>query len=144
MRADAGPFAVHTVSAGLSNPDGASALRFLPATLAVRRGDVVVWTNPDPMEPHTVAFTSGTTPPTFTELRPQPNGPPLIVITAENATPAGGTTYTGSGFVGSGILDNHAPYPRNSYALRIDAPAGAYEYVCLIHTMMKGTLTVTE
>ena len=144
VRAEATPVAVHTVSAGLGNPDGGSALRFLPDVLSVRRGDVVVWTNPDAMEPHTVAFTSGATPPLFADVRPRPGLPPLIVITAAVAEPAGGTTYTGSGFVGSGILDNHAPYPRNSFALRIDAAAGVYEYVCLIHTMMKGTLMVSE
>ena len=31
-----------------------------------------------------------------------------------------------------------------SYVLRFDAPAGRYEYLCIVHPFMQGTITVTE
>jgi plastocyanin len=140
-----GTATVHAADVGLStgagqdNAGGVSALRFLPDALAVRRGDLVVWTLADPLEIHTVTFTSGATAPPLVDVRPQVGGPPVLAVPAERAGPAGGTTYTGDGFVNSGIL-----HPGDSYALAIDAPAGMYEYVCLAHPAMKGTLVVTE
>jgi plastocyanin len=93
-------------------------------------------------EPHTVSFLSGEPAPQSIDPRPQPAGPPLLVIPANVAQPQGGTTYTGQGFVNSGILGNFAGV--GSFALRFDAPAGTYAYQCLIHSEMKGTITVTE
>ena len=53
------------------------------------------------------------------------------------AGPAGGDTYTGQGYVNSGIMG-----PGTPFALRFDAPAGSYEYLCLVHPEMKGRVTV--
>ncbi len=135
--------AIHAVAAGLGNPAGVSALRFLAEDITVRRGDSVVWTNPDGFEIHTVSFTSGGPLPEFTEVRPGPAGPmgpPMIVIPANVAGPAGGGVYSGQGYANSGILG-----AGQSFAMRFDAPAGKYEYVCLVHApLMKGTVTVTE
>ena len=39
----------------------------------------------------------------------------------------------------SGIIGNGA-----AFFLRFDAPPGSYEYLCLIHPTMRGTVTVTE
>jgi hypothetical protein len=50
-------------------------------------------------------------------------------------------TYTGNGIVNSGSLTSG-----NSFALKIDAPPGTYEYVCLFHAdsyNQKGTITVS-
>ena len=129
----------HAVTAGLGDAFGVSALRFLNGDLTVQRGDTVVWTNADPFEIHTVTFTSGATPPEFGEPRPpaQPGGPPLVVLPANVAGPAGGDTYTGQGYVNSGIIGAGTPF-----ALRFDAPAGSYEYLCLVHPDMKGRITV--
>ncbi len=136
---------VHVTDVGLStaaggdNAGGMSALRFLPDPLVVRRGDLVIWILTDPLEIHTVTFTSGAPPPPVVDVRAQPNGPPVLVMPADVAGPAGGTKYIGDGYLNSGIL-----YPGDSFALRLDAPAGTYEYVCLVHEKMKGTLSVTD
>jgi plastocyanin len=130
---------VHTAMAGLGDGFGASAIQFLPADLTVRRGDTVVWAMPDPYEIHTISFTSGGTPPDFVEPRPQPSGPPMLVIPSTVAGPVGGATYTGQGLVSSGIVGNGG-----AYVLKFDAPAGTYEYLCLIHPTMRGRVTVTE
>jgi plastocyanin len=132
---------VHSAMAGLGDGFGASALRFLPGELTVRRGDAVVWVMPDPFEVHTVSFASGQTPPDFVEPRPpaQPGGPPQLVIPTTVAGPVGGAAYTGQGLVSSGILGNGG-----AFFLRFDAPAGTYEYLCLIHPTMRGRVTITE
>ena len=134
---------VHTALAGLGQGIGASKLAFLPAQLSVRRGDIVVWTMPDPFEIHTVTFLSGAEPPQFVEPQFGPDGPgsgpPMLMIPANVVNPTGGTSYTGTGYLNSGILGNSA-----SFALRFDAPAGTYEYLCIVHPFMRGTVTVNE
>lgn len=129
---------VHAALAGLGDGFGASALAMINGTMTVRRGDSVVWTVADPFEIHTVTFMSGATPPEFIEPRPQPAGPPLLVIPANIAGPAGGDSYTGTAYANSGILG-----PGDSYILRFDAPAGTYDYLCVIHPWMTGSITVT-
>jgi plastocyanin len=145
--ASAGGPSIHTNALGISsligpgNAGGASALQFLPTTLTVRRGDRVVWTLADPLEVHTVTFTSGAPTPDFLEVRPQAGGQPLLVIPAPVAGPAGGTTYTGQGYLNSGIVSIG-----NAVIFTVDAPPGTYEYLCLIHWPqgMKAKLVVTE
>jgi plastocyanin len=129
---------VHTAMAGLGDGFGASYIQFLPQDISVKRGDTVVWVMPDPYEVHTISFTSGATPPDFIEPRPQPNGPPMLIIPATVASPVGGSTYTGQGPVNSGIVGNG-----NAFFLKIDAPPGSYDYLCLIHPTMKAKVTVT-
>jgi plastocyanin len=60
------------------------------------------------------------------------------VIAANVAGPAGGNTYTGTGYLNSGILE--AP---GAFTVRFDAPPGRYDYLCLIHPFMTGTITVS-
>jgi plastocyanin len=130
---------VHTAMAGLGDGYGASAIQFLPGDVSVRRGDTVVWVMPDPFEVHTISFVSGGTPPDFVEPRPQPAGPPLLVIPSTVAGPVGGATYMGEGLVSSGIIGNGG-----AYFLRFDAPSGSYDYMCLIHPTMHEKITVTD
>lgn len=108
----------------------------------MRRGDVVLWSNADPYAAHTVTFTSGAPAPGFAEPRPQPSGPPLLVVPAAVLGPAGGTTYSGRGYLNSGFL-----FPGDAFALTIDAPPGTYAYVCVIHLESfghAGVITVVE
>jgi plastocyanin len=130
---------VHLTYAGLGDAFGVSALRFMPGDVTVRRGETVIWGFADPFEIHTVTFTSGQPDPAFIDVRPQPQGPPILAIPANVAGPVGGTTYTGQGYVNSGILAYGG-----SYALAFDAPPGQYEYLCSVHPFMRGTVTVTE
>lgn len=129
---------VHTAVAGIADAYGASAMAFLPGTVTVQRGDTVVWTMADPFELHTITFTSGEAPPNFVQPRPRPGGPPQLVIPASTALATGGSTYGGSGVVNSGLLREG-----DAYALVFDAPPGTYQYQCIIHPNMKGTITVT-
>ena len=134
---------VQSALAGLGHGIGASKLAFLPDQVTVRRGDIVVWTMPDPFEIHTITFTSGANPPEFVEPQFGPggpgSGPPMLIIPANVVNPTGGSTYTGTGYVNSGILGNGA-----SFALRFDAPAGSYEWLCVVHPFMRGTVTVND
>ena len=127
---------VHAAQVGVGNAFGASALAFINGDRTVNRGDTMVWTNTDPFEIHTVTFTSGGKLPDFVTPQPQSSGPPLLVIPANVVAPTG-DTYTGTGFFNSGILS-----AGSSFAAKIDAPAGAYDYFCVVHPWMKGTITV--
>jgi plastocyanin len=133
----------HAVAAGVTNGSGGSALQFVPAELSVRRGDLVAWLVPDPPEPHTVTFTSGAPASDFVEVVQQPGGAPLFAQRPEVFRPVGGTTYTGQGYLSSGQLLGGARGPI-AFVAQIDAPAGTYEYQCLIHTEMKARIVVTE
>jgi plastocyanin len=118
-----------------------AALAFFPGNITVHRGDSLIFTVADPQEIHTVTFLSGTAPPPFVDVRPQPAGPPKLIVPANVAGPMGGNTYSGSGYLNSGIL-----FPGKSFTVTFDAPPGSYDYVCLIHAdapqNMKGTITV--
>jgi len=97
----------------------------------------MVWTFADPFELHTVTFTSGGAPPALIEPRPQPSGPPALVIPASLALPSG-DTYRGTGIATSGLQ-----FYGGAWALTVDAPPGAYAYLCLLHPWMMGTITVS-
>jgi len=127
-----------TVFVGVHDVYGASIDAFIGGNKTVRRGEEVVFAFGDPVIPHTVTFMSGATHPGFVEPRPQPAGPPQLVIAATNAGPVGGNTYTGTGMLNSGILE--AP---GAFTVRFDAAPGGYDYLCIIHPFMKGTITVT-
>jgi len=111
---------------------------FFPENLTIHAGDSVEWSPGF----HAVAFG----PPallaqlrrTFVAPAARPSGPPALVLNPRVIYPAGGHTYSGAGFVNSGLLV--APRP-HSYALTFSAP-GVYHYVCLIHPGMDGTITV--
>lgn len=133
---------VHAALVGVGDAHGASAVAMIPESLTVQRGDTVVWTNTDPFEIHTVAFVEDPMQaPAFVEPRFGPDpGPPTLVIPANVASPTGGTVLTGQGFLNSGIL----PYG-GRFIVRVDAPAGTYQYICLVHgPLQSGTITVVE
>jgi plastocyanin len=129
-----------TVAMGVSLPAAGSKLAFLPGNVTIRRGDIVSFFMADVYEIHTVTFTSGATPPEFIEPVFSVEGaPPQLVIRANIAGAVGGTTYRGEGYWNSGILTGG-----QSTAVTFDAPPGRYEYLCLVHPFMKGTITITE
>src|SRR5204863_4654743 len=108
---------VHTAAAGVGDNFGVSADVFVPGNATVKRGDTVVWYWPDPFNVHTVTFSSGAAPPDLIQPRPQPSGAPLFVFPANVASPTGGGTYTGQGYLNSGLMTGNA-----SFAVTIDAP----------------------
>jgi len=123
-----------------------SFMRFGPTDLTIHLGDTVEWSQKDVDAPHTVTLTSGDAVPELVLVEPQEAGPPKLVVNPAVAAPAGGTTYSGTGFFNSGLLQgtqNPAPGPR-TYSLVFDT-AGTYEYVCVLHDEMgmAGHITVT-
>jgi plastocyanin len=133
----------HSALVGLGSGFSASYLNFLPGKLMVRRGDIVVWTMPDPYEIHTVTFAGDAPPPEFVTPVFGPggpgSGPPTLVIPANVVGQVGGDTFTGRTYTNSGILGDG-----QSYTLRIDAPAGTYQFLCIVHPFMRVDLTVVE
>ena len=71
---------------------------------------------------------------------PQEAGPPLLTINPKAALPFGGHTYDGTGYVSSGFLTPHGTQPAR-YTLTFTKP-GTYNYDCLVHPGMDGTITV--
>jgi plastocyanin len=117
-----------TVSAGWGD-NVVAVMGFDPSPMAVKAGDTVTWKPGSPYEPHTVTFES-----------------PFKSPGEEGATlplgvPSGGT-YT-SGATSSGIFGPKPyPFPADSFSLKF-TKAGTYDYVCVLHPGMKGTVTVT-
>lgn len=110
-------------AAGIGKDD-IEILRFVTAHSSIRVGDSIVWTNYSSGEPHSVSF--GT----------EPQGP-----AAE--APAGGSSYSGTGFVSSGLYFG-APLPGpHSYKLTF-TKAGTYKYFCVLHDIigMVGSVNV--
>jgi plastocyanin len=74
---------------------------------------------------------------------PAPN-PAALYPSDQPGTPASLTpTFHGNGFWSSGALDNEeSTPPPASNSVRFDTP-GTYQFYCLIHPFMHGTITVT-
>lgn len=105
----------HTVSFGASEAERAAVFR---------SPDGSVHVNPDSFGP-----AGGEGQPAPTE---DPPGPPIAID---------GGSYDGSGFRNSGLILSFPPQ-LYSYSLTFTEP-GTYEYFCLIHPEMIGTVTVT-
>ncbi len=121
--------------------DGATFYRFPGGTLTISRGDSVTWVMKDPTELHTVSFGAKKGFDIAT-VKPQPQGPPLILVTKEAMNLRGGKVHRGAGFYNSGFLATEPP-GAPSYALTFTRK-GTFEYVCAVHTPfgMKGTVVV--
>jgi plastocyanin len=113
-----------------THDQGIQANAFLPHDASVNVGDTITWTVATG-EFHTVTFLSGGPRPPFIAIGP--NGPDLNPVAV---TPAGGATYSGSGFFNSGLL-----VQGQTYMLGF-SQSGEFQYVCLVHSEMKGTLHV--
>lgn len=118
--------------------------QFFPRTLTIHVGDTVTWIG----DFHDVAFGPE---PLRDQLEKQrlssvtlKNGQTVLAINPKIALPSGGATYDGTGFVNSGLLflraGPNAKAPP-SYSLTF-TKAGTYEYDCLIHPGMDGSITV--
>jgi plastocyanin len=119
-------------------------MAFFPQRLTIHVGDTVEWTGFF----HTVAFgpeaLRDQLEKNFLMRTPQQSGPPLLVFHPKVAFPSGSHTYNGTGFVSSGILALNAPQNSKApptYRLTFTRP-GTYEYDCLVHPNMEGSITV--
>jgi plastocyanin len=139
------------VGAG-SKATGAEILSFFPNQLAVKTGDTVTFRNADPTDVHTVTF-----------------GPEALRMRIENdfAAPVGGQilldplgaypseapgsptpqydgTNHGDGYLNTGILfppGSPATAGPQSFQVTFTKP-GTYQYECVIHSKMDGTIVV--
>lgn len=98
-------------------------MSMLPKVVVVKAGESVTWVNKSGFDVHTVTFLAGKEMSTLTEAD-------MGAVTAES-----GSTYSG-GYLNSGIFGDGG-----TYTLTFDKP-GTYEYLCLLHPQMVGTVVV--
>lgn len=113
-----------TVIAGWDHAP-ATVNRFLPGTVEIKAGDTVTWNSTSVIDPHTITFE-----PPFTD----PEDPRAVVPAGAKA----GGNHT-AGFTNSGFLGPTPPFPTSTFSLRFPK-AGTYNYVCVLHPGMAGTI----
>jgi plastocyanin len=132
----------YVVLMGGSEQDSATndAAIFNPRHLTIHAGDSVTWIGAF----HTVTFGPEAertqVEQHFVVPVPQKAGPPLLTINPKAALPFGGHSYDGTGYVSSGFLTPRGNNPA-MYTLTFTKP-GTYEYDCLVHPDMDGTIAV--
>jgi plastocyanin len=120
-----------TMRAGLNDPKDKSiaVLMYLPQSITVDTGTTVEWDTAGP-EPHSVTF--------------MPPGQQLPAPGSDESlfapTPAANGVYDGKSLVNSGLVPQ-GPAAAPPFRLRFDTP-GAYQFACVIHAQMKGTVNV--
>jgi len=120
----------------------ASLMRFLWATVLVRVGDTIEWSNLDPSINHTVTF--GTEP---VDPRPPSANVQLTSDGARQATISSTSDSVNSGFLSPTPQDraNLAQAPLGVTRFRVTFPnPGAFTYICAVHDQlgMAGTVIV--
>src|SRR5207248_10984474 len=127
---------------------------FLPGNLAVQRGTTITFgMSKGSLEDHTATFGPGNPeadPASYLgQIAASFNGPgpfdPRAVYPSDPpGTPASFTASShGNGFWGSGVLDTSSATPLPpSNTVRFDQD-GTYNYYCMIHPFMHGTVTVS-
>jgi len=121
------------IKAGVSDPthNQIAVLQYLPAKATVAVGQKVRWNWDETKEPHSVTF-----------LAPGQKAPDPGSDTSLFApTPPNGA-YDGSALVNSGLqpLGPQAPVPFEMTFSK----AGSYNYICVIHPQMVGTIVVAD
>jgi len=120
------------VGVGGESPDHAlQAQAFLPTKITINEGDMITWTT-NPEFVHTVTFLSGGQ--ASPVVAPEGN---IVIQPAATAFPSGGPSYDGTGLVNSGLLEGKG----KTFSLTF-TKAGTYDYVCLLHPGMAGTIAV--
>jgi plastocyanin len=126
--------------------------QFFPSTVHVPVGGSLTFKVPSPTEAHTMTFGPTAYLRGLSLVTPiaQPPGPPLLqfngqVLLPSDTPPALAPvtpTIHGNGFFNTGIVDNDPKSPlRKSATLRF-SQAGTYNYICLLHPWMHGTVVV--
>jgi plastocyanin len=150
------PPAGNVIQAGQDLASGETLFRFVPAQKTVPAGTAVTLTmSPKSTESHTFTFAKDAK--TLSDLAkvfiaPLPGtgkaGPPTLGLASQGVYPSEAPlgTYDGNnhgdGFLNSGVLDADpkSPLP-NAVTVTFTTP-GTYQYICLIHPDMKGTVVV--
>jgi plastocyanin len=127
--------------------------RFFPATKSVPVGATVNFAmSSKTTEIHTISFG----PPDYLQaaadafVAPDPANPaappvfnPLIAFPSDVPTlPAYDGSSHGNGFLSTGIIDQDAATPSPASSQVTFSKAGTYNYICLVHPFMKGSIVV--
>src|SRR5581483_11989897 len=122
---------VVTIRAGINDPDHSqiAVLQFMPARATVSVGQAVRWNWADTKEPHTVTFF----PPG--QSAPAPGSDPSLFAPAPAKGPYDGTTLVNSGLVPQG------PQAVPPFEMTFAKP-GTFNYTCVIHPQMVGSIVV--
>jgi plastocyanin len=141
IMANVGELPAEGVTAGLAMGAGNAQVdvqRFFPPRVTIHAGDSLTWINKSEA-PHTVTFLAGQPQPDVVNVVPQPNGPPQFQLNPTMFQPAGDPTeYDGSSYLNSGFTE---PGPNGTYTVTFTQP-GSYDYLCLLHPGMVGTVVV--
>ena len=122
---------------------------FLARDITVRAGDTVTWSLGHPDEPHTVSFLAGADCPA--DAIPIEGRTPIdfqlnpIVGFGTRAPGAPVESYDGTALVTSGFMSNEPAgpdIPPNNVMSMVLPTEGVFDYVCLLHPQMTGTVTV--
>jgi plastocyanin len=143
-----------TVLVGPAGAHGVEYFGFAPASQSVPVGTTLKFAMPaasldlhtattgpgDPNDPKQASTYLGQLEAAFNGPAPEPR---VILPSDPVGTPASLTpSLHGNGFWNSGILANHISPLASSNSVTFNAP-GTYTFYCMIHTFMKGTVTVT-
>jgi plastocyanin len=143
-----------TVYTGASAPGGVELFAMVPASITVPRGTALTFSmSPASLEVHTATFGPGDPdkePSSYLgQIAASFQGPapdPRAVYPSEQPGGAPGVltpTFHGNGFWNSGILDASAATPLPpANVVRFGQP-GTYQFYCMIHPFMHGTVIVT-
>jgi plastocyanin len=141
------------IAGGSTETSSGIVSQFGPETVDIAVGDTVTWTV---LGPHTVSF--GASEAQRSAIARAPDG--SVHVNPDSFAPAGGEgqpppdesappgppinfsggEYAGTGFRNSGIILSFPPQ-LYSYSLTFTTP-GTYEYYCLVHPDMEGTVNV--
>jgi plastocyanin len=141
-----------TVDVGVAGPHGVEYLGMLPGKAPVKVGDTLTFrVGPGSREPHTATFGPGNplTQPTsyqgvLAKSFESPTLDPRAVYGSEPPPTVGTLTPAlhGNGFWNSGLMDtNNASPLAAANSVKFGAP-GTYDYYCLVHPFMHGTVVV--
>ena len=123
----------YVMEAGISG-EGVDINTFHRDSITVRPRDTVTWTWEKSHEIHSVTFTSGAEPPPLGIPELAEDGSiSRLPINPEAWFPAGGSTYSGTGYFSSGITffgGEEIGFPPGRYSLTFTTP-GDYDYLSL-------------
>jgi plastocyanin len=135
------PTATVGVAAGIQSGP-ADSLRFFPERVTVREGDIVSWIWRTEDTPHTVTFLGGQPVPETIVPQPQQGGPPRLMLNPAVLAPAGDAVdWDGASYLNSGFLAPMPGQPAPEFGVHFST-AGTYDYLCLLHPGMVGTVVV--
>ena len=133
-----------TVSVGVAGKDSVEILAMFPGTLHVRAGATVTFATPTTTgELHTATFGS----PDYLKLLStsitDPTPAATVVYPSSRRAPIPVPGTHGNGFANSGGLDRGDDSPFKAQAKFTFTAPGTYQYVCLLHPFMRGTIVVS-